>query len=263
MKTIMGFNDVKQEQESRELIEKQVKENAKLSLARVRINGFELTYLNEDFELNVGDMVFVNGTKYGIPGVVTEIMTKFKADKSKLKKIIAHPDISVKGTYENSLNFMVSTSEENVSPEQFRSWVIPPKDPDNANEEEIILGEGYEVSLDTFETGLSLSPQIFDRALDYITNGNFLYLSMCNGVGTAFLLGSEVYEVNFKYADGRVYDLYCGCPYAGFCKHATATLLVFRKLMNTCNLDDKNFVAINSDYFWEHLSHYSKQVVLS
>ena len=221
-----------------------------------------LPYYNDLFELKTGDVVFVSGKMAGKMGVVSTVTTKFKVNLSHYQKVIARPEFTLSGTFTPFCGMMVSTYEC-VKPdaEMFRSWVKPPI-PDR-QEDEIVYGEGYRFSLDDFENDADVDERVFSRALEYLEAGKVRFLSLKDGVGTAFVEGTVWYEINFRYDNGNITDLYCECPYPGLCKHNIAVLLLLRLLLNQIEMNNKpEFVAIESRFFWNVLSTTKQQITV-
>lgn len=213
-------------------------------------DGRCLTYYNDRFALKCGDNVYVSGKMAGKLGVIESVTTKFKICLSDYKKVIARVRMELHGTYEHVLDKMVCYGNEAPDADAFRSWVIPPLE-EGEEMPEIILGEGYSFELDELERCEDIQARIVERAFEYCNNGNIMYLSVKNGIGTAFVSGTRNYEVNFK-IDGRtITDLYCDCPYPGLCKHSLATMITLRGLLEEIPEENAdNFVAIGDALFW-------------
>ena len=122
------------------------------SLVQVRFedDGRALTYYNDLFALSPGDRVFVSGKLAGKPGTVESVTTRFKINLANYEKVISLASMEVAGTYERIIDKMVSYDHDALSPDEFRSWVMPPKGWDKKDddpEDEIIIGDGYELHL--------------------------------------------------------------------------------------------------------------------
>ncbi len=254
MKTVLGFNR-SEEKENRAACEGgRIRTNAPVkSLARIRFpeKGGSYTYYNDRFDLRKGDLVFVSGKLAGVPGFVEAVNYKFKIDLADYELVIACPEIRISGSYIPVLDKMVSCDPHAVRPDTFRSWVRPPL-PDGEEPPEFVTGEGYGFELEHFTDDDDADPAILGRALDYCGKGLVRYLSVRDGGGTAFVEGTKWYEVNFRFSDGNVSDMYCECPYPGLCKHNLAVLFNLRELVG--KLDREDFTAIDSGYFFRMLS---------
>ena len=68
---------------------------------------------------------------------------------------------------------------------------------------------------------------ILERGWNYHEMGAVTSLDKTEDGYRAVVEGSEDYEVQIIVQDGRIYDMYCNCPYAGdgnYCKHMAAVL---------------------------------------
>ena len=111
-------------------------------------------------------------------------------------------------------------------------------------------------------TGTYIDKAVFDRAIDYCRNGNVAYLSISGGIGTAFVKGTEWYEVNFRYDDGLLVEMYCECPYPGLCKHLLAVAITLEALTKNGLNMEKDFVMVDDAYFWRFVSKGVKKITL-
>ena len=215
------------------------------------------TYYNDKFDLSVGDMVYVSGKLAGRMGVVASVGTKFKIRLSDYERVIANPHIQFHGHYTQVLDKMIAC-EGGVSADTFRSWVIAPSAEGETSE--IVMGEGYVLPLEYLRSCDDVDMTILRRAIEYCEEGRVRYLSLQNGVGTAFVEGTKWYEVNFRYADGMVTDLYCDCPYPNLCKHSLAVVLTLQVLLDHVPADD--FVAIDRQFFFKTIVVGKQDVIL-
>ena len=219
------------------------------SVVRVRFpsDGRILSYYNDSFILSEGDAVYVEGTMYGIMGIIESVAVKFRIRRSDYKRVIAKVSIDFRGEYERIGDKVVSFSDDAPDADAFRAFAVPPADDDD----EIIFGEGHSFYLSELEEYGDASPVIFERAERYSRSGSVVYMSLKNGEGHAFVDGSRTYEVSFMYKDGIVYDLYCDCPYVGFCKHSIAAMIDFRNLLKELPEGTEKFTAVDPDFFWQ------------
>ncbi|MBR3391513.1 MAG: hypothetical protein IKG74_02485 [Firmicutes bacterium] len=219
-------------------------------------------YYNDLFDLKVGDAVFVSGKFAGKLGFVTSVTTRFKVDLAYFKKVIAKPDIRFSGSFVPVLSMMLSPgSAAFPDAAAFGGWVKPPQEGESINQ--IVTGDGFAFDLEDFEQDDEVEEAAVSRALEYCREGRVRYLSLQNGVGTAFVEGSVWYEVNFRYVEGRVWDMYCDCPCPGLCKHDIAVLIVLRALLRQPELfGESDFVAIDQGFFSKIVSMNRQSVVL-
>lgn len=142
---------------------------------------------------------------------------------------------------------------------------MPPRDwnEEDESEDEIIVGDGYELSILAPEESEDVSPAILQRALDYCRDGSVAYICMRNGAGTAYINGTSWYEVNFEIDGDTITEMYCDCPYPGLCKHLLAVALTIRALAENGKLrPEEDFVAIDSNRFWNMVARTTKKVTL-
>ena len=262
MKSILGFGrsgdstDAAAPDAERSTVEMPMR-----SLVSVRFPGVDrtYTYYNDMFDLHEGDMVFVTGKLAGTRGVVESVNYRFKISLADYQRVIARPEIKMNGTYAPVLDKMVSTDADAVSPDTFRSWVIPPAE-DDGEEPEFVLGEGYTIDLEHITEYDEVEEAVLKRAIDYCSGGRVCYLSLRDGTGTAFVEGTKWYEVNFSYRNGVVSEMYCECPYPGLCKHSIAVLITLREIMKRTG--ERDFTAITAGFFMQMLTAGRQRIAL-
>jgi len=268
MKSILGFGISEKPESSNIDITPSDSVQVVRSLVSVRFigDGRAFTYYNDKFALEEGDYVFVSGKLAGKLGVVESVSTKFKINLADYQRVISKASGSIHGTYESILDKMVSYNLDALSPDEFRTWVMPPKGWDKKEddpEDEIIIGDGYELHLPELEAADEVSPAVLQRAVEYCREGNVAYLCVRDGVGTAFINGTTWYEVNFRLEGDTMTEMYCDCPYPGLCKHLLAVALTVRALVMKGKLQpDEDFVAIDSNRFWNMVARTTKKVTL-
>lgn len=82
-------------------------------------------------------------------------------------------------------------------------------------------------------------PHILERGLNYYEMGAVKNVQKTEGGICAAVVGNENYEVEIKIAAGRVYDMWCSCPYArdgNYCKHMAAVL--FKSDDSACRVEE-------------------------
>ena len=236
------------------------------SLVEVRFPGFgkPLTYLNEGFELQKNDMVYVSGKLAGTPGTVTKVITRFRVPRADYEVVLRKLELELHGTfYPLDENTVISADTQGLTPEQFASWVIPPVAVpplppcmDIPPMEEYISGEGYALSLSGLEASEDLRPVILSRGQDYFRQGKVAYLSLRDGIVTAYVEGTRWYRLDFALSGDSVTELYCQCPYPELCKHAVAALLLLRQCLGDPRLKGRTeFTALSREWFWRAASH--------
>ena len=268
MKSILGFGIGEKPKTAEIEFTPKVTESPVRSLVSVRFigDGRAFTYYNDKFDLEVGDHVFVSGKLAGKLGVVEKVTTKFKINLADYQRVISKASGTIHGTYESVMDKMVSYDRDALSPDEFRAWVMPPAHWDGEEEEtedEIIVGDGYELCLPDLEEADDVSHTVLERAVDYCRTGKVAYISVRNGIGTAFIDGTTWYEVNFCLHGAMMTEMYCDCPYPGLCKHLLAVALTIRAMAKIGNLDtDRDFVAVDDNRFWSMVARTTKRVTL-
>ena len=225
-------------------------------------DGRTLTYYNDGLVLSPGELVFVSGKLAGKPGVVEKVTTKFRANLANFERVIARVGCRITGTYEKVLEKMVSYDPVALSPEGFRSWILPPEDEED-EEEQILVGEGYELDLEEPENNEDVDPGVFERALDYCRTGKVAYICVRDGEGIAYIEGTEWYKVDFYLEGNKLTGMYCECPYPGLCKHLLAVALTLHALAEYGEMDlSRDFVMIDDVRFWSMVSRSTKRITL-
>ena len=201
-----------------------------------------LSYFNDQFNLKVGDLVFVEGSLAGYRGQVVEVAHTFKIKKSEYKKVIAVANTEISGEVFFAGKSIIALDEKVLPYEKVRSWFFPPVS-EEEEEYEIVVGKEEEISLDTLEK-MKIDPTIRSRGEDYFEDDRVAYIEIEDDELRAIVQGSKNYEVTCKILDGKVTELLCNCPYPGTCKHEYATLLFLKevkKVMDEEYGDDFDF----------------------
>ncbi|MCR5087984.1 MAG: hypothetical protein K6C08_00550 [Oscillospiraceae bacterium] len=235
------------------------------SLVSVRFPsaGRTLTYYNDRFDLRPGNVVFVEGSLAGMPGIVETVSLKFRIRLSDYRRVVSVADSEVHGTFEAISDRMVSYDFFALPPEQFRTLVLPPKSPVSTEEEDYVQGEGYELDLNGIEPSNELSFAIRQRGLEYWQDGRVAYVSVRSGIGTAYIRGTSWYEVNFTLNGSLLREMYCDCPCPGLCKHLVAVAITLRELSRQEGFTlGRDFTAVDRDYFWDLLARSRKSITL-
>ena len=267
MKSILGFGTEEKPAEIKAEAAPTITGEPVRSLVSVRFigDGRTLTYYDDRFALEEGDRVFVSGRLAGKPGVVEKVTTRFRIRLSDYERVISKACGCIRGSYESVIGKMLSFDEEALSPADFRSWFMPPAEAEGGEgpEEEILAGDGFELSLPDLEEDEDAGEAVLDRAVDYCRNGKVAYIGVRNGIGTAYVEGSSWYEVNFRIRGDSMTEMYCGCPYPGLCKHLLAVAMTIRALARYGDVDtDRDFTAVDNRYFWPMLAGTAKRIKL-
>ena len=178
-------------------------------------------YYNTRFPLKKGDLVFVEGKLAGYPGRVTSVNTSFKIRISDYKQVIARANTTVWGCFYSAGFHSITFDPAALPYEQFRSWVLPPRTED----EEYAVQFGKEGVPLQHLSDFGFSPATIDRGGEYYCQNRVPYLCLDGDRGRAIVEGSRPYEVEFRYRDGQVSQLFCSGPCYAPCKHQVAVLL--------------------------------------
>ncbi|MBR4452115.1 MAG: hypothetical protein IKH65_08150 [Clostridia bacterium] len=268
-KNTIGFKDKSEETEDEAIRTmsasvQEMKPVACVAKIRFKDTGHSFDYYNDEFYLEPGDKVFVSGKFYGKLGLVESITTHFRIDKTKYRKVIGRPNLHISGSFIHVNDKMISFDTD-FDPERFAAVIIPPPDPESEEKEKIICGEGWSVGFENFEESESVNPDKIKPGFDYCTEGNVIYFSMKNSKGTAFIRGRHIYKAEFSFDGETVSDLFCTCPFNDdcLCKHEMAVLITLRMLMDRPEFEGKhNFVAFDSEFFWNYVSAEAGEITL-
>lgn len=257
MKKLIGFLKAEDKQPQAETLPASLPSEAPVkSLVHIRFpDGRKFAYYNDRFALCCGDVVYVSGKLSGMAGIVVEVTTKFRIHTSDYQKVLSRLNLAIHGSFIKVADKMVSQGTIAITPSRFESWVVPPTQKKAEEEDEIISGEGYTIDLESIGTAEGMQQAILERAVDYCEEGKVAYLSVCDGVGTAFIEGTKWYRVDFKLENGVMRDICCDCPYVGLCKHEVAVAITLQVLMKQELITDfDHFVALDRDLFWKLVS---------
>ena len=194
---------------------------------------YELDYYNDKFDLNPGDLVFVDGKMEGQRGCVMSVSRHFKVQAKAFRRVISRADLHVSGQFVNADSYLLCFDPQTLPYSQFRSWVLPPK----TEETEYLIGfEKEHIDLNDMNTWDFL-PVTINRGAIYYQENRVLYLCLDAGAGRAIVDGTHPYEVEFHYEDGIITDLFCDCPYYYHCKHEIATMLQLKEIL--ANIEER------------------------
>lgn len=204
--------------------------NAKKSVVQVYFaqRRMNLAYYNDKFDLKRGDTVYVDGKLAGMRGVVTEVNYNFKIRLSDYKRVIAVADTNVTGTFYSGNLSLLAFDRGSLPKEKILSWF---KAPENGDDTEIVSGfdsTSFELC-ELLETEFDFPTQ--DRGTDYYNERQVKYICLDSSRGYAIVEGSEIYEIEFEYSDGKVSGLVCSCYCGGLCKHEYAAMLALRDVL--------------------------------
>lgn len=208
------------------------------------------TYYNEQFNLSVGDTVFVDGEYEGIPGEVAKLSYTFKIKASDYKKVIFVADTDVYGEFCQAGSHIMSLKRYAMPYEKVIGWFKPPV---NEDEEIIISTEEYgeKFTLDELDE-MKIDPCKAERGRNYYVDNKVVFIEVKDCVGRAIVLGTKPYEISFKIVGREVSDIMCDCYCTGNCKHAFAVML---QLKDTLKISAENY---DDEFDFDYLSIMSK-----
>lgn len=244
-----------------EIIEKKAEKIAK-RLVELRFDHHDskLSYLCEFENIEVGDLVIVDGKLEDQIGTVTKVLKAFKIPKFEMHWVTAILDRDLTGEYIKMGDDIVTTGTSLTS-EKFCTMYIGERY--KASEP---FGEAdLDIDLATFEKSRLIEDElVLLKGKDYYNHDRVAYISLQDGIGKAYVVGSEWYEVDFKYEDGKITYIACECPYFGNCKHVVAVLLKLREMLKKMKKIDcrANFTACRKECFNSILSSAKGKITL-
>ena len=199
------------------------------SVVQVRFpsKGMALAYYNDQFDLKVGDLVYVDGKLEGQLGRVTEITYNFKIKISEYKKVIAVCDTNVSGQFFMAGSHFVTFDPSTLPAKQITMWF---KAPAQEDEEWVSGTDDTTFRLDNL-TGMKISDSIAERGHNYYMENRVRYICLDGTHGYAIVEGSESYTVEFDYCEGEISNLVCDCFCSFTCKHEFAAMLQLRETL--------------------------------
>ncbi len=214
------------------------------SLVKVYFNERDAayTYYNDQFDLKCGDRVWVDGKLEGVCGIVTEISYNFKIKLSDYKKVIGVADTAVCGEFRFLGPYFISR-DDSAPFSKIRTWFLPPE---NSEDEYITVKDGTGIDIHHL-ANLVIDDKTAEKGAAYFEENRVAYLELDRGKGTAIVIGSHPYTVEFDYRNGEISGMTCDCFCTGNCKHIFAVILTLRNMINFCeaNYPDVDF----SGYF--------------
>ena len=214
----------------------QKKHTSKKSVVQVRFpgRGMALSYYNDQFDLNRGDLVYVDGKLEGQLGRVVEVNYNFKIKISEYKKVIAVVDTSISGQFFMAGSHFVSFNPATMPAQQILTWFkAPPKEDD----EYASGNDDTSFRLDDLKD-MKINSAIAERGQSHYAENRVRYICLEGSHGSAIVEGSESYIVEFEYYNGEISRLVCECPCSYTCKHEFAAMLQLRE---TLELIDKHY----------------------
>ncbi len=186
------------------------------------------TYYNDRFDLQRGNIVYVDGKLEGYKGVVVGVSYSFKIKLSDYKRVIGVVDGNIKGEFFMMDSHFITFDPNALPKEKARTWF---KNPMSEDDEYVSGSDGLSFPVSNLEY-IQLVPTVKSEGTELYENGDVVYISLENDCGYAIVEGSDNYEVEFTYRNGEVSDITCQCYCSGTCKHIYATLLQLREILD-------------------------------
>ncbi len=189
--------------------------------------GVTYSYLNDAFDLKVGDLVFVEGCLSGVRGEVKEVSHSFRIKPSVYKRVIAVADTAVCGEFFSLNENFLTYDLDALNFEKVLSWFKPPE-----NEEFLEVRNGSFFSLCEMKK-LGASAKVIELGVDYYKNERVLFLEVSSSKVRAIVAGEDYYTVEFDWRGGEVSSPVCSCFCTGPCKHEVAVLLKLKEILKS------------------------------
>ncbi len=186
-----------------------------------------LAYYNDQFDLQCGDMVFVEGKLENLRGRVVDVNYNFKIKVFEYKRVLSVVDTDVSGQFFMAGSHFVTFDPSVLPRKKAASWF---KAPETESEEYTTSSDDSAFYLD-YLGNMNISNAIAERGQDYYMNNRVRYLSLEGTHGYAIVEGSKAYEVEFEYAKGEVSSLTCSCFCGYNCKHEFAVMQQLRETL--------------------------------
>lgn len=223
--------------EEKEEVKKEVKETPVVmgrpaphkSVVRVQFlkRNTTLAYYNDKFDLQCGNLVYVEGCYEGMLGRVVEVNYNFKIKLSDYKKVIEVVDTTVQGELFMAGSHLISFDRKVIPKGKIMRWFLAPE----KEEEEYVSGfDDSSFSLEDLN-GFKVSEAIAERGHDYYLSNKVRYLCVDGTKGYAIVEGSNAYEVEFEFRNGEISNLVCSCFCSYNCKHEVAVLMQLRETL--------------------------------
>lgn len=217
-------------------------------LVTVQFGGrTELSYLTDIETIEAGDLVSVEGKKENEIGTVKKVLKSFKIPKFDMKWIEKVADRDISGEY-FKVGDDIFSFNSSLTSEKFCTMYIGMKYENEESYGEADMGIG----LSDFEISDFIEDDPVLLRGKALYKGNAVpFISLKDGIGKAYVLGSQWYEIDFRYTDGRVTYIACECPYMGNCKHEAALLFKLRDALEAVGnkMRGESFVMCRKECF--------------
>ena len=124
--------------------------------------GMNLSYYNDQFDLHVGDTVYVDGKLEGLRGRVTAVNYSFKIKLSDYKRVVAVADTHISGELRMAGSHLVSFDSQTIPYEKIITWF---KAPDKEDDVYVSGSDDHSFRLDDL-SGMKVTSAIAERGHD-------------------------------------------------------------------------------------------------
>lgn len=213
--------------------------------------GTKLAYFNDRFDLQVRDIVYVEGKLEGLRGQVVDVAHNFKIKVSEYKRVIGKADTAVSGTLHMTGSHFVTFEPDIIPFEKVLTWY---KAPEKEDDEYVTGNDDTVFSLDDL-SGMHIGSEIAERGHDYYLQNKVRYLCIDGTRSRAIVEGTKAYVVEFTYEDGQIRNMVCDCFCSYTCKHEFAAMLQLKETLQAIkeNYPDKMtgyFAAVSKAAFF-------------
>ena len=226
---ISGFGAEQQEKKAFAPTCEQAAATPRKSVVQVRFpdRGMALSYYNDQFDLKLGDLVYVDGKQEGQLGRITEVSYNFKIKVSEYKKVIAVVDTKVSGQFFMAGSHFVTFDPAALPATQAVTWF---KAPDKEGDEFASGSDDTSFPLADLKE-MKVNGAVAERGRGYYTENRVRYLCLDGTKGLAVVDGSRGYVIEFEYRQGQISHLICDCPCSYTCKHEFAAMLQLKETL--------------------------------
>ncbi len=199
-------------------------------------------YYNDQFDLKLGDSVYVDGKLEGKLGKVININYSFRIKLSDYKKVIAQVDTGVEGEFHFVGAHAVTFDKNAINYSKIINWFKAPE-----NEEDYVSGDDDSCSFPLDDlSSVNFSQSAVSAGHEYFIGNSVIYVEINGSHGHALVDGNDLHEVEFDYSDGEISNMKCSCYCIGACKHQFAVILQLREIVDYIN---ENHYNQYNDYF--------------
>lgn len=170
--------------------------------------------------LGFGDSATILG-----PGTVVEQMRQYLRDIGRqYRRNVAGTEIPSIDRFRLLGNHVVTFDRHAIPYSTVTRWFNIPQMPERESK------EGQAFMLDDLNS-MNAGDKIVMRGRDYHQKNKVSYLCLDGTHGSALVVGTQPYVVEFEYIDGMIRDLACNCSYKQRCKHEVAAMLQLREAL--------------------------------